>query len=78
MRAEVHDDHSAQLSGFRLLLARGGCVTVFGLSAAVFMADLPGYFTRLQVVCSGSACTLWQLTGRGFSPPQAKSLQRRW
>jgi hypothetical protein len=37
-------------------------VALFGFSLAVFFANLPEIFAQLQIVCGGSACTLWQLT----------------
>ncbi|TMB91442.1 MAG: hypothetical protein E6J44_01390 [Chloroflexi bacterium] len=59
---DKRSEDSTQLSGSWLILARGGCVALFGFSLAVFFADLPGYFRQLQLVCRSSACTLWQLT----------------
>src|SRR6266704_359522 len=59
---DKRSEDSTQLSGSWLILARGGCVALFGFSLSVFFADLPGYFRQLQLVCGSSACTLWQLT----------------
>lgn len=60
--ADTRSEHSTQLSGSWLILARGICVALFGFSLTVFFADLPEYFAQLHTVCGGSACTLWQLT----------------
>jgi hypothetical protein len=72
--AETRSEHGTQLSGSRLILARGSCVTLFGLSLTVFFADLPGYFMQLQLVCRSSACTLWQLTPASLSALQQVGL----
>ncbi len=60
--ADTRSEHSTQLSGAWLILARGVCVALLGFSLTVFIADLPGYFARLQLVCKSSDCALWQLT----------------
>ena len=60
--ADTRSEHSTQLSGSWLMLARGMCVALFGFSLTVFFANLPGYFAQLQIVCGGSACALGQLT----------------
>lgn len=57
-----HNEQSTGLSGYWLVLARAACVAAFGLCLLIFFADLPGYFAQLHLVCSGSACSLWQLT----------------
>jgi len=62
VRADTQSEHRTELRGPWLVLARSGCVALFGFSLAVFFADLPGYFAQLQLVCESSACTIWQLT----------------
>jgi len=63
--ADTRSEHSTQLSGSRLILARGICVALFGFSLTVFFADLPEYFAQLHIVCEGTACSFLQLTQRG-------------
>jgi hypothetical protein len=60
--ADTRSEHSTQLSGSWLILARGICVALFAFSLTVFFADLAEYFAQLQIVCGGSACMLGQLT----------------
>ncbi len=60
--ADTRSEHSTQLSGSWLILARGICVALFGFSLTVFFADLAAYFAQLQIVCGGSACMFGQLT----------------
>jgi hypothetical protein len=60
--AETRSEHSTQLSGSWLVLARGICLALFGFSLTVFFADLPGYFAQLHTVCGASVCGLGQLT----------------
>jgi hypothetical protein len=60
--ADTRSEHSTQLSGSWLILARGIWVALFGFSLTVFFADLAAYFAQLQIVCGGSACMLGQLT----------------
>jgi hypothetical protein len=62
---------STELSGLQLLFVRGACIAVFAYCLTVFVCDLPGYFRRLQTVCSGPDCTVWQLTS-----VTARSLQQ--
>ncbi len=60
--AETRSEHSTQLSGSWLILARGICVALFAFSLTVFFADLAAYFAQLQIVCGDSACMFGQLT----------------
>jgi hypothetical protein len=60
--ADTRSEHSTQLSGSWLILARGIWVALFGFSLTVFFADLAAYFAQLQIVCGGSACIIGQLT----------------
>ena len=60
--AETRSEHSTQLSGAWLILARGICLALFGFSLTVFFADLPGYFAQLHTVCGASVCGLGHLT----------------
>ncbi len=72
--AETRSEHSTQLSGAWLILARGICVALFGFSLTVFFADLPGYFAQLQTVCEDSACAFWQPTPTGVLALQGAGL----
>ncbi len=72
--ADTRSEHSTQLSGSRLILARGICVALFGFSLTVFFADLPVYFAQLQIVCEGTACAFLQLTPTGVLALQQVSL----
>jgi hypothetical protein len=65
MSADTRSEHSTQLSGAWLILARGICVVFIGLSLTVFCADLPEYFAQLHNVCGASVCGLGQLTPAG-------------
>jgi hypothetical protein len=59
---DTQSEHHTQLSGTKLILARTICVALFGFCLTVFIADLPGFFTQLHLVCRSSDCALWQLT----------------
>jgi hypothetical protein len=59
---DTQSEHHTQLSGTKLILARTICVALFGFCLTVFIADLPGSFTQLHVVCESSDCALLQLT----------------
>ena len=61
-RADPRSEHSTQLSGSWLILARGIWIALFGFSLMIFFADLAAYFAQLQIVCGGSACIIGQLT----------------
>ena len=62
VNTDTRSEHSTQLSGHWLVLARAVCGALFGLSLTIFDADLPSYFAQLHLVCGSSACALWQLT----------------
>jgi len=72
--ADTRSEHSTQLSGSWLILARGICVALFGFSLTVFFADLPESFAQLHTVCEDSACALWQLTPTSVLALQQVSL----
>jgi hypothetical protein len=59
---DTQSEHHTQLSGTKLILARTICVALFGFCLTVFIADLPGFFTQLYIVCESSDCAFWQLT----------------
>ncbi len=59
-----------RLSGRRLIIARGACVSLVLLELSVFVVLLPSYFAQLQTVCS-TTCALVQPT-----PESIQALQQ--
>src|SRR5262249_48916692 len=50
---------NTRLRGRRLILARVAWATVVSLIVALFLARLPVYYTALQTVCTGTACSAY-------------------
>src|SRR5207249_4092532 len=50
---------NTRLRGRRLILARVAWAIVVSLIVALFLARLPAYYTALQTVCTGAACSTY-------------------
>jgi signal transduction histidine kinase len=70
MTADLPSETGGSLHGRRLLLARGGWITLVVLTLGLFFFSLPVYVAQLQTLCAGTACAEQQLY-----PDQAEALQ---
>src|SRR5690349_15432973 len=60
--SKLHNTVNTQLQGNWLLYARVAWFVLVALSLLVFICSLPVYIAQLNTVCTGTACSTWQLT----------------
>jgi hypothetical protein len=60
--SKLQDSADTRLHGRWLILARVVWFLSVALALSVFIFSLPAYIAQLYTICSGNACSTWQLT----------------
>src|SRR5690348_18077767 len=73
--SKLHNTVNTQLQGKWLLYARVVWSVLVASSLLVFLCSLPVYIAQLYTVCTGTACSTWQLTPHARSEEHTSELQ---